>query len=149
MQLSSVESMLNCDEESLSHCQLSGEDFLHVPMVVCLQLCDRRCLDIFLCFQLCFNHLCCFLVLRFQSSKFDRFSLLRSLPIALDFAKMNLSKGKRLVICCKDGQCKYLQSLCLYYALYFVSFLLKLHIFIQQDVDRLFPHCYCCSHLSS
>lgn len=71
MQLSSVESMLNCDEESLSHCQHSAEDFLHVPMV---------------------------------SSKFDRFSLLRSLPVALDFAKMNLNKGKRLVICCKDGE---------------------------------------------
>ncbi|KAK2989624.1 hypothetical protein RJ640_027398, partial [Escallonia rubra] len=37
-------------------------------------------------------------------SKFDRFSLLRNLPSALNFAKLNLKKGKRLLVCCNNGE---------------------------------------------
>lgn len=39
-----------------------------------------------------------------QSSKFDRFSLLSNLPAAVNFAKVNLSKGKTLLICCHNGK---------------------------------------------
>ncbi|KAK2998388.1 hypothetical protein RJ639_024583, partial [Escallonia herrerae] len=37
-------------------------------------------------------------------SKFDRLSLLRNLPSALNFAKLNLQKGKRLLVCCNNGE---------------------------------------------
>ncbi|CAA2967730.1 tRNA A64-2 -O-ribosylphosphate transferase isoform X2 [Olea europaea subsp. europaea] len=37
-------------------------------------------------------------------SKFDRFSLLRNLPSALDFAKTNLRHGKTLLVCCNNGE---------------------------------------------
>jgi len=39
-----------------------------------------------------------------QTSKLDRFSLLSNLPSAVNFAKLNLSKGKTLLICCHDGK---------------------------------------------
>ncbi|CAI9100438.1 OLC1v1037547C1 [Oldenlandia corymbosa var. corymbosa] len=45
-----------------------------------------------------------YLQLPIASSKFDRFALSRKLPFALEFARMNLSQGKRLIICCKDGE---------------------------------------------
>ncbi|KAI5662757.1 hypothetical protein M9H77_22080 [Catharanthus roseus] len=91
MQLSSVDSMLNCDKEHLPHFRENAKDYLHLPIV---------------------------------SSKFNRFSLMRSLPNALDFAKMKLREGKRLLICCKDGKC-FLFSMRLYYILKFLSFLPK------------------------
>ncbi|XP_022154666.1 uncharacterized protein LOC111021869 [Momordica charantia] len=37
-------------------------------------------------------------------SKLDRFSLSRNLSSAVDFAKLNLSQGKRLLICCSNGE---------------------------------------------
>ncbi|KAL3825194.1 hypothetical protein ACJIZ3_021223 [Penstemon smallii] len=37
-------------------------------------------------------------------SKFDRISLLRNLPAALDFAKTQLRKGKTLLVCCSNGE---------------------------------------------
>ncbi|KAK3024901.1 hypothetical protein RJ639_043216 [Escallonia herrerae] len=37
-------------------------------------------------------------------SKFDRLSLLRNLPSAMNFAKLNLKKGKRLLVCCNNGE---------------------------------------------
>ncbi|KAI3709578.1 hypothetical protein L2E82_39344 [Cichorium intybus] len=37
-------------------------------------------------------------------SKFDRFSLQKNLPSALNFAKLHLKRGKRLAICCKSGE---------------------------------------------
>lgn len=61
--MSSVESMMNCDDESISHCQQNAEDFLHIPMVVgLLNSVLGECLETFFCFQLYFNNLCCFLV---------------------------------------------------------------------------------------
>lgn len=45
-----------------------------------------------------------YLHLPILDSKFDRFSLLRNLPSALDFAKMNLRQGKTLLICCNNGE---------------------------------------------
>uniref|UniRef100_A0A7N0UUA5 Initiator tRNA phosphoribosyl transferase family protein n=1 Tax=Kalanchoe fedtschenkoi TaxID=63787 RepID=A0A7N0UUA5_KALFE len=38
------------------------------------------------------------------NSKMDRFSFLNNLPCALQFAKSNLNKGRRLLICCNDGE---------------------------------------------
>lgn len=71
MEVTCVDSVLNCDKEPLSPCPKEGEAYLHLPIA---------------------------------NSKMDRFSLLRNLPCALDFAKTNLKQGKRLLICCKDGE---------------------------------------------
>ncbi|XP_061371149.1 uncharacterized protein C3F10.06c isoform X2 [Gastrolobium bilobum] len=38
------------------------------------------------------------------TSKFDRFSLLNNLPKAVGFAKFNLGQGKRLLVCCNNGE---------------------------------------------
>ncbi|KAJ0030979.1 hypothetical protein Pint_13271 [Pistacia integerrima] len=38
------------------------------------------------------------------NSKLDRFSLLRNLPSAVNFAKLNIGKGNRLLICCHSGE---------------------------------------------
>ncbi|XP_042488923.1 uncharacterized protein C3F10.06c isoform X2 [Macadamia integrifolia] len=45
-----------------------------------------------------------YLHLPILGSKFDRFSLLRNLPSALNFAKLNLSKGRTLLVCCCNGE---------------------------------------------
>uniref|UniRef100_A0A2P2IXX4 Rit1 DUSP-like domain-containing protein n=1 Tax=Rhizophora mucronata TaxID=61149 RepID=A0A2P2IXX4_RHIMU len=34
----------------------------------------------------------------------DRFSILRNLPAAVNFAKLNLSRGNRILICCRSGE---------------------------------------------
>ncbi|XP_027176394.1 tRNA A64-2'-O-ribosylphosphate transferase-like isoform X1 [Coffea eugenioides] len=52
----------------------------------------------------CLENAEAYLHLQIVSSKFDRFSLFRNLPYALDFARLNLRQGKRLIICCNDGQ---------------------------------------------
>ncbi|KAI3824900.1 hypothetical protein L1987_06373 [Smallanthus sonchifolius] len=38
-----------------------------------------------------------------QNSKFDRFSLQRKLPYALNFAKLHLERRKMLVVYCNSG----------------------------------------------
>ncbi|KAM5547568.1 tRNA A64-2'-O-ribosylphosphate transferase [Rosa sericea] len=45
-----------------------------------------------------------YLHLPMVTSKFDRFSLLNNLPSAVNFAKLNLSEGKTLLICCDNGE---------------------------------------------
>lgn len=45
-----------------------------------------------------------YLVVFGQTSKFDRFSLLNNLPSVLNFAKSNLSKGRKLLVCCDNGK---------------------------------------------
>lgn len=45
-----------------------------------------------------------YLHLPMVTSKFDRFSLLNNLPKAVGFAKFNLSQGKRLLVCCNNGE---------------------------------------------
>ncbi|MCD7464830.1 hypothetical protein HAX54_053482 [Datura stramonium] len=54
--------------------------------------------------SLCFKEPEAHLNLSIVSSKFDRSSLLRNLPSAVNFAKNNLSKGKRLLVCCSSGE---------------------------------------------
>lgn len=58
--------------------------------------CDQE----FACLETCETYL----HLPIMNSKFDRFSLLRNLPSALNFAEGNLQKGRRLIICCNNGE---------------------------------------------
>ncbi|KAD6454762.1 hypothetical protein E3N88_09468 [Mikania micrantha] len=44
-----------------------------------------------------------YLHLPVMDSKYDRFSLQRNLPSALNFAELHLKKGKRLAVCCNSG----------------------------------------------
>ncbi|THG14804.1 hypothetical protein TEA_007791 [Camellia sinensis var. sinensis] len=44
-----------------------------------------------------------YLHLPIVNSKLDRFSLLRNLPSVLNFAKINLRRGKKLLVCCNNG----------------------------------------------
>ncbi|KAF3442974.1 hypothetical protein FNV43_RR16892 [Rhamnella rubrinervis] len=69
--ISNVDCILNCDQESISVRLSDTEAYLHLPMVI---------------------------------SKLDRFSLLNNLPSAVNFAKSNLSKGKRILVCCHNGE---------------------------------------------
>ncbi|KAL5729020.1 hypothetical protein ACHQM5_002029 [Ranunculus cassubicifolius] len=45
-----------------------------------------------------------YLHLPIVSSKFDRFSLRNNLPCAIKFAKRNLRRGKKLLVCCGNGE---------------------------------------------
>ncbi|XP_031487051.1 tRNA A64-2'-O-ribosylphosphate transferase isoform X2 [Nymphaea colorata] len=45
-----------------------------------------------------------YLHLPIVTSKFDRFSLLKCLPSAVNFANSNLSKGKTVLVCCCTGE---------------------------------------------
>ncbi|GMP59654.1 hypothetical protein CsSME_00022860 [Camellia sinensis var. sinensis] len=45
-----------------------------------------------------------YLHLPIVNSKLDRFSLLRNLPSVLNFAKINLRRGKKLLVCCNNGE---------------------------------------------
>ncbi|KAI8011975.1 hypothetical protein LOK49_LG06G00624 [Camellia lanceoleosa] len=45
-----------------------------------------------------------YLHLPIVNSKLDRFSLLRNLPSVLNFAKINLGRGKKLLVCCNNGE---------------------------------------------
>ncbi|XP_020528618.1 tRNA A64-2'-O-ribosylphosphate transferase isoform X2 [Amborella trichopoda] len=39
-----------------------------------------------------------------KNSKMDRFSLLSNLPSAVKFAQLNLNRGKRILVCCDNGE---------------------------------------------
>jgi tRNA A64-2'-O-ribosylphosphate transferase len=39
-----------------------------------------------------------------KGSKFDRFSISRNLPPAVNFAKLKMSSGKKVLVCCQDGE---------------------------------------------
>ncbi|CAH2035693.1 unnamed protein product [Thlaspi arvense] len=69
--VTSIDCILNCDQNPISVPQTYHEEHLHLPM---------------------------------KGSKFDRFSILKNLPSAVDFAKMKMSLGKKLLICCQDGE---------------------------------------------
>ncbi|KAI3827199.1 hypothetical protein L1987_01271 [Smallanthus sonchifolius] len=45
-----------------------------------------------------------YLHLPIMNSKFDRFSLQRNLPSALNFARLHLKRGRRLAVCCNSGE---------------------------------------------
>ncbi|KAL8137021.1 hypothetical protein V2J09_003022 [Rumex salicifolius] len=66
------------------------------PQVDCILNCGKELIDVGSSYT--------YLHLPSLISKFDRFSLLRNLPSAVDFAKKNLTQGKTLLVCCSDGE---------------------------------------------
>lgn len=93
-----VDCILNCELESISVRLPSAEAYLHLPMVVSTKLKENLLL------LLLFRNFLPILASDGQTSKFDRFSLLNNLPSAVSFAKLNLSRGKRLLVCCHNGK---------------------------------------------
>ncbi|KAI3447035.1 hypothetical protein Pfo_003700 [Paulownia fortunei] len=71
---------------------------MEVPPAYCILNCDRQSLSVSLDNPEMYLHL------PIVDSKVDRFSLLRNLPSALNFAKSQLRKGKTLLICCSNGE---------------------------------------------
>ncbi|KAG8367335.1 hypothetical protein BUALT_Bualt16G0061500 [Buddleja alternifolia] len=71
---------------------------MEVPPAYCILNCDRQS------FSVSLENPEMYLHLPIMDSKFDRFSLLKNLPSALDFAKTHLRKGKKLLICCSNGE---------------------------------------------
>ncbi|XVF49111.1 hypothetical protein PTKIN_Ptkin03bG0242200 [Pterospermum kingtungense] len=70
----------------------------HASHVDCVLNCDQRSISI------CLPEAEAYLHLPIVNSKFDRFSLFNNLPSAVSFAKLNLAKGRKLLICCHDGE---------------------------------------------
>ncbi|POO00535.1 tRNA A64-2'-O-ribosylphosphate transferase [Trema orientale] len=66
--------------------------------VDCILNCDEKSISVSLLDPEAYLHL------PTLTSKVDRFSLLKNLPSAVKFAKLNLSKGKKLLICCHNGE---------------------------------------------
>ncbi|WCJ42578.1 initiator tRNA phosphoribosyl transferase family protein [Euphorbia peplus] len=64
----------------------------------CILNCDQHFIHIYLQGNEAYLHL------PMLSSKFDRFSILSNLPAAVRFAKVNLRKGNRLLVCCQNGE---------------------------------------------
>ncbi|MED6168102.1 hypothetical protein PIB30_009062 [Stylosanthes scabra] len=80
---------------ALASSQIDAADAIDVD---CILNCDRESISISLPSTEAYLHL------PILGSKFDRFSLLNNLPSAVSFAKLNLSQGKRLVVCCDNGK---------------------------------------------
>lgn len=103
--MANFDCILNCDRESLSPCLPDSEAYLHLPIVVSMkEYNDDIFLLIFFFFGKIWNDILLTWAFIGQTSKFDRFSLLSNLSSAVDFAKLNLSKGKTLLICCRNGK---------------------------------------------
>ncbi|KAK7358381.1 hypothetical protein VNO77_00308 [Canavalia gladiata] len=66
--------------------------------VDCILNCDQESIAI------CLPTAESYLHLPVVTSKFDRFSLLNNLPKAVSFARFNLGQGKRLLVCCNNGE---------------------------------------------
>ncbi|XP_062149162.1 tRNA A64-2'-O-ribosylphosphate transferase isoform X2 [Alnus glutinosa] len=76
----------------------TSQPAVNVSNVDCILNCDRESISLSLSDAEAYLHL------PIVTSKLDRFSLLSNLPSAVNFAKLNLSKGKTLLICCHDGE---------------------------------------------
>ncbi|XP_037493183.1 uncharacterized protein C3F10.06c isoform X2 [Jatropha curcas] len=70
----------------------------HVSDVDCILNCDQNSCSV------CLQDSEAYLHLPMVSSKLDRFSILSNLPAAVNFAKVNLSKGNKLLVCCCNGE---------------------------------------------
>ncbi|KAM7509592.1 hypothetical protein LguiA_020045 [Lonicera macranthoides] len=70
----------------------------NVPNVDCILNCGTELVSA------CIENPEAYLHLPIVNSKFDRFSLSRNLPSAMKFAELNLRKGKRLLVCCNNGE---------------------------------------------
>lgn len=75
---------------------------LHVPDVLDDVDCVLNCDSEFKSF--CVPSADSYLHLPIMTSKEDRFSLMNSLLPAVEFAKLNLSRGKKLLVCCHNGE---------------------------------------------
>ncbi|XP_065851324.1 tRNA A64-2'-O-ribosylphosphate transferase isoform X2 [Euphorbia lathyris] len=64
----------------------------------CVLNCDQQSINVSLEESEAYLHL------PMMSSKLDRFSILNNLPAAVRFAKANLRKGNRLLVCCQNGE---------------------------------------------
>ncbi|GER45887.1 initiator tRNA phosphoribosyl transferase family protein, partial [Striga asiatica] len=69
---------------------------IETPPAFCILNCDRELLPVSL------EDLEMYMHLPIVDSKIDRFSLLRNLPSAINFAKSQLQKRKTLLICCSN-----------------------------------------------
>lgn len=94
-----VDCILNCDQESISVCLPSVDSYLHLRMVVSMKWKE----NLFYYYDYFCGNFLLILIFYGQTSKFDRFSLLNNLHKAVSFAKFNLSQGKRLLVCCSNG----------------------------------------------
>ncbi|ONH97945.1 hypothetical protein PRUPE_7G220200 [Prunus persica] len=105
LDISTINIDLNSCDEDCTICWL-GSTSLAVgksqtaaaSKVDCILNCDQEPMSASL------RHDKVYLHLPMVTSKFDRFSLLNKLPSAVNFAKLNLSKGKTLLICCNNGE---------------------------------------------
>ncbi|KAK6236388.1 hypothetical protein SCA6_011725 [Theobroma cacao] len=66
--------------------------------VDCVLNCDQRSISV------CLSEAEAYLHLPIVNSKLDRFSLFNNLSSAVSFAKLNVTKGRTLLICCHDGE---------------------------------------------
>lgn len=66
------------------------------PSVDCILNCNKELLSV--------DPSYAYLHIPTVGSKFDRFSLLNNLPLAVKFARSNLIQGKSLLVCCCDGE---------------------------------------------
>ncbi|GKV06706.1 hypothetical protein SLEP1_g18560 [Rubroshorea leprosula] len=66
--------------------------------VDCVLNCDQKSISISLPDGEAYLHL------PIVNSKLDRFSLFNNLPSAVGFARLNLSKGRKLLVCCHNGE---------------------------------------------
>ncbi|KAF9613785.1 hypothetical protein IFM89_011509 [Coptis chinensis] len=64
----------------------------------CVLNCDSEAVS------MCLPEADAYLHLPIVTSKFDRYSLLNNLQSAFNFAKLNLRKGKNLLVCCRTGE---------------------------------------------
>ncbi|VVB02911.1 unnamed protein product [Arabis nemorensis] len=97
--------MMNVDKESLVYWFASTNLAVGASQVVgketsidCTLNCDQNPISVPL------SNLEEHLHLPMTGSKFDRFSILRNLPSAVNFAKLKMSSGKKLLVCCQDGE---------------------------------------------
>lgn len=104
--ITKMENVPNSHDE---HCAISwlgstnlavgtSEAAANLSNVDCILNCDKESITVSRPYTEAYLHL------PVLTSKFDRFSLLNNLPSAVNFAKLNLSKGKRLLICCHNGE---------------------------------------------
>ncbi|XP_050940848.1 uncharacterized protein C3F10.06c isoform X2 [Cucumis melo] len=76
----------------------SSQNAVTASNVDCILNCDQESLSV------CLPVASAYLHLPMMMSKLDRFSLSRNLASAVDFAKLNLNQGKRLLVCCSNGE---------------------------------------------
>ncbi|XP_020089262.1 uncharacterized protein C3F10.06c isoform X2 [Ananas comosus] len=86
----------------LGSTNLAVASTLHVPdalgVVDCVLNCDANST------ALCIPSSVSYLHLPILSSKLDRFSVINNLPLAIDFSKSNLIRGKKILVCCHTGE---------------------------------------------